>query len=87
MGEPGPGPGQTDEDDGDYDYTSKWEYLGQGIWENQVRSPGVITDMSTEQPPGLQDYGTLSNYSTLKSGVGRDYDTTSGVVSEEELER
>ena len=29
-------PGQTDEDDGDYDYTSKWEYLGKGIWENQV---------------------------------------------------
>ena len=28
--------GQTDEDDGDYDYTSKWEYLGKGIWENQV---------------------------------------------------
>ena len=29
-------PGQTDEDEGDYDYTSKWEYLGKGIWENQV---------------------------------------------------
>ena len=27
----------TDDDDGDYDYTSKWEYLGKGIWENQVR--------------------------------------------------
>ena len=40
-------------------------------------------------PPGSQDYGTLSNYSTLKSGVGKDYDTLSrsGVVSEEELER
>merc|ERR1711953_786378 len=58
----------TDDDDGDYDYTSKWEYLGKGIWENQ-------------------DYGTLSNYSTLKSG--RDYETLSrsGVVSEEELEK
>ena len=28
----------TDDDDGDYDYTSKWEYLGKGIWENQVRA-------------------------------------------------
>ena len=39
--------GETEEDDGDYDYTSKWEYLGQGIWENQVSSPGLLTDQSS----------------------------------------
>ena len=57
-----------EEEDADYDYTSKWEYLGQGIWENQ-------------------DYGTLSNYSTLKSGAGRDYDSTSrsGVAQIQEV--
>ena len=27
----------SDEEDVDYDYTSKWEYLGKGIWENQVK--------------------------------------------------
>ena len=26
----------SDEEEADYDYTSKWEYLGKGIWENQV---------------------------------------------------
>ena len=39
--------GETEEDEGDYDYTSKWEYLGQGIWENQVSSPGLLTDQSS----------------------------------------
>ena len=73
----------SDDEDVDYDYTSKWEYLGKGIWENQ-------------------DYGSMSNYSTLKSaapGGGEtrprpqpdtvDYDTLSrsGFVSEEELEK
>ena len=28
----------SDEEEADYDYTSKWEYLGKGIWENQVRA-------------------------------------------------
>ena len=28
---------ESDEEDIDYDYTSKWEYLGKGIWENQVK--------------------------------------------------
>jgi len=61
----------SDEEDIDYDYTSKWEYLGKGIWENQ-------------------DYGTLSNFSTMKSTRDDlDYDTLSrsGIVSEEELEK
>ena len=63
-------------EDEDYDYSSKWEYLGKGIWENQ-------------------DYGSMSNYSTLRSGHGNaretdlDYETLSrsGIVSEEELEK
>ena len=72
----------SDDEEADYDYTSKWEYLGKGIWENQ-------------------DYGTMSNYSTLRSGAPVsadtrtrhqdtvDYDTLSrsGFVSEEELEK
>ena len=28
----------SDDEEADYDYTSKWEYLGKGIWENQVRA-------------------------------------------------
>lgn len=63
-------------DDGtDYgDYTSKWEYLGKGIWENQ-------------------DYGTVSNYSTLQTNTREDYDYTTlsksplPIVSDEELEK
>jgi len=61
-------------DDGtDYDYSSKWDYLGKGIWENQ-------------------DYGSVSNYSTLRTTTREeyDYDTLSrstGIVSEEELEK
>ncbi|XP_023325013.1 uncharacterized protein LOC111698800 isoform X2 [Eurytemora carolleeae] len=63
-------------DEGDYgDYTSKWEYLGKGIWENQ-------------------DYGSISNYSTLKTNTQReDYDYTNlsksplPMVSDEELEK
>ena len=31
----------SDEEEADYDYTSKWEYLGKGIWENQVRGGEV----------------------------------------------
>jgi len=61
----------SDEEDIDYDYTSKWEYLGKGIWENQ-------------------DYGSISNYSTLRSGAEElDYETLSrsGRVSQEELEK
>ena len=26
----------SDEEEYDGDYSSKWEYLGKGIWENQV---------------------------------------------------
>jgi len=63
-------------DEGDYgDYTSKWEYLGKGIWENQ-------------------DYGSVSNYSTLKTNTQReDYDYTTlsksplPNVSDDELEK
>jgi len=61
-------------EDGDYgDYTSKWEYLGKGIWEHQ-------------------DYGTLSNYSTLKTQKD-DYDystlTKSSIknLSEDDIEK
>lgn len=32
----------SDEEDVDYDYTSKWEYLGKGIWENQVMSKKLL---------------------------------------------
>ena len=39
--------GETEEDEGDYDYTSKWEYLGQGIWENQVSSAPVLNVQSS----------------------------------------
>ena len=47
----------------------------------------VLSSVLTDLTLHLQDYGTLSNYSTLKSGAGRDYDTTQGVVSDQELER
>jgi len=63
--------GKVTSDEEDYDYTSKWEYLGKGIWENQ-------------------DYGSISNYSTLRSGGEElDYETLSrsGRVSQEELEK
>ena len=72
------GSSNVEEDEVDYDYSSKWEYLGKGIWENQ-------------------DYGTMSNYSTLRSAQhgqqghreDLDYETLSrsGIVSEEELEK
>jgi len=56
----------------DYDYSSKWDYLGKGIWENQ-------------------DYGSLSNYSTLQhSQEEYDYSTMERdnlALSEEELEK
>lgn len=57
----------------DYDYSSKWDYLGKGLWENQ-------------------DYGSVSNYSTLRTGTREEYDyaTLSKSplpVSEEELEK
>ena len=29
-------PDDKSDDFADYDYSSKWDYLGQGIWENQV---------------------------------------------------
>ena len=35
----------------------------------------------------FQDYGTLSNYSTLKSAKDYESLSRSGVVSEEELEK
>lgn len=65
-----------DTDGTDYgDYTSKWEYLGKGIWENQ-------------------DYGSVSNYSTLKTSRDENYDyatlpksQTTPVISEDELEK
>ena len=28
--------GASDDDEYEGDYSSKWEYLGKGIWENQV---------------------------------------------------
>jgi len=70
--EPNSDPLEAKDDYTDYDYSSKWDYLGKGIWENQ-------------------DYGTLSNYSTLHtshdeydySTLERDYVT----LSEEELEK
>jgi len=57
----------------DYDYSSKWDYLGVGLWENQ-------------------DYGSVSNYSTLRTCPREEYDyaTLSKSplpVSEEELEK
>lgn len=63
----------TADDMTDYDYSSKWDYLGKGLWENQ-------------------DYGSTSNYSTLRTATREEYDyatlSKSPIpVSEEELEK
>lgn len=66
----------SDEEEYEGDYSSKWEYLGKGIWENQVRyldktkflvscrySPCFVITLT------FQDYGTMSACSTLRSGM------------------
>jgi len=65
-------PDDKSDDSADYDYSSKWDYLGKGIWENQ-------------------DYGSLSNYSTIYHSQDEyDYSTLERdnlALSEEELEK
>jgi len=47
-------------DEGDYgDYTSKWEYLGKGIWENN--DYGSVSNYSTAKTSQREDY----DYTTL----------------------
>ena len=46
--------GSSDDEEYDGDYSSKWEYLGKGIWENQVE------ELSCNQPHILESVGTLN---------------------------